>query len=38
MFNITACYFPISFRPPPDDPYGISAEDLKAALRSVSLC
>ncbi|KZV63176.1 ARM repeat-containing protein [Peniophora sp. CONT] len=33
MFNITACYFPISFRPPPDDPYGISADDLKAALR-----
>ncbi|KAI0035332.1 ARM repeat-containing protein [Vararia minispora EC-137] len=34
LFNITACYFPISFRPPPDDPYGITADDLKKALRS----
>ncbi|KAI0831813.1 ARM repeat-containing protein [Trametes gibbosa] len=33
LFNITFCYFPITFRPPPNDPYGISAEDLKAALR-----
>ncbi|KAI0310724.1 ARM repeat-containing protein [Amylostereum chailletii] len=35
LFNITFCYFPIAFRPPPDDPYGITAEDLKKAL---SLC
>ncbi|KAF8587853.1 ARM repeat-containing protein [Ramaria rubella] len=34
LFNITFCYFPISFRPPPDDPYGISPEDLKHSLRS----
>ncbi|TFK91443.1 ARM repeat-containing protein [Polyporus arcularius HHB13444] len=34
FFNITFCYFPITFRPPPNDPYGITTEDLKAALRS----
>lgn len=33
LFNITFCYFPISFRPPPNDPYGIGADDLKTALR-----
>lgn len=33
LFNVTFCYFPISFRPPAEDPYGISAEDLKMALR-----
>lgn len=33
LFNITLCYFPITFRPPPDDPYGISTDDLKNALR-----
>ncbi|KAI1791817.1 ARM repeat-containing protein [Ganoderma leucocontextum] len=34
FFNITFCYFPITFRPPPNDPYGITSEDLKATLRS----
>jgi hypothetical protein len=33
FFDITFCYFPISFKPPPNDPYGITAEDLKSALR-----
>ncbi|GBE89610.1 MMS19 nucleotide excision repair [Sparassis crispa] len=33
FFNITFCYFPITFRPPPDDPYGIITDDLKTALR-----
>ncbi|KAK0202783.1 Dos2-interacting transcription regulator of RNA-Pol-II-domain-containing protein [Desarmillaria ectypa] len=33
FFNITFCYFPITFRPPPNDPYGISADDLKRNLR-----
>lgn len=33
LFDITFCYFPITFRPPPDDPYGISADDLKQSLR-----
>ncbi|KAJ7576919.1 ARM repeat-containing protein, partial [Mycena floridula] len=34
MFNITFCYFPITFRPPPNDPYGITSDDLRLALRS----
>ncbi|CAO1622601.1 unnamed protein product [Parajaminaea phylloscopi] len=34
FFDITYCYFPITFRPPPDDPYGITTEDLKLSLRS----
>ncbi|KAF8817465.1 ARM repeat-containing protein [Phlegmacium glaucopus] len=33
LFNIVFCYFPITFRPPPSDPYGISTDDLKLALR-----
>ncbi|KXN90718.1 hypothetical protein AN958_04003 [Leucoagaricus sp. SymC.cos] len=33
FFNITFCYFPITFRPPPNDPYGITTEDLRDALR-----
>ncbi|KAF5377797.1 hypothetical protein D9757_008093 [Collybiopsis confluens] len=33
LFNITFCYFPITFRPPPNDPYGISTDDLRQALR-----
>lgn len=31
---MTFCYFPISFRPPPNDPYGITADDLKVSLRA----
>ncbi|KAG8887558.1 hypothetical protein FRB98_009464 [Tulasnella sp. 332] len=34
LFDITFCYFPITFKPPPNDPYGITTEDLKLALRS----
>lgn len=33
MFDAVFCYFPITFRPPPDDPYGITAQDLKSRLR-----
>ncbi|CAG8627666.1 4011_t:CDS:10 [Funneliformis caledonium] len=33
LFEVTFCYFPITFKPPPDDPYGITADDLKIALR-----
>ena len=33
LFNIIFCYFPITFRVPADDPYGITSEDLKNALR-----
>ncbi|GAA6003750.1 hypothetical protein JCM10207_003581 [Rhodosporidiobolus poonsookiae] len=34
LFDITFCYFPITFTPPPDDPYGISSDDLILSLRS----
>ncbi|KAI9761955.1 MAG: hypothetical protein M4579_000738 [Chaenotheca gracillima] len=33
MFDAVFCYFPITFRPPPDDPYGITSQDLKGRLR-----
>ncbi|RCH99505.1 hypothetical protein CU098_002625, partial [Rhizopus stolonifer] len=33
LFDATFCYFPITFRPPPDNPYGITAKDLKLSLR-----
>ncbi|KAI9869021.1 MAG: hypothetical protein M1813_002844 [Trichoglossum hirsutum] len=33
LFDAVYCYFPITFRPPPGDPYGITAQDLKARLR-----
>lgn len=33
LFEVTFCYFPITFKPPQDDPYGITAEDLKVSLR-----
>ena len=32
LFEVTSCYFPITFRPPPNDPYGITSEDLKTEL------
>ncbi|KAJ3092948.1 mms19 nucleotide excision repair [Quaeritorhiza haematococci] len=33
LFDVVFCYFPITFRPPPEDIYGITAEDLKNGLR-----
>ncbi|KAI9028306.1 Dos2-interacting transcription regulator of RNA-Pol-II-domain-containing protein [Phycomyces nitens] len=33
LFEVTFCYFPITFKPPPDDPYGITSDDLKTSLR-----
>ncbi len=33
LFDVTACYFPITFTPPPNDPYGITPEMLSQALR-----
>ncbi|CAG8494992.1 1280_t:CDS:10, partial [Ambispora gerdemannii] len=33
FFEVTFCYFPITFKPPPDDVYGITADDLKVGLR-----
>ncbi|KAL8663798.1 MAG: hypothetical protein Q9202_003612 [Teloschistes flavicans] len=34
LFDSVFCYFPITFRPPPNDPYKITAQDLKARLRN----
>ena len=33
LFDSVFCYFPITFRPPPDDPHRITAQDLKVRLR-----
>ena len=33
LFDAVYAYFPITFRPPPNDPYGITAQDLKDRLR-----
>jgi len=33
LFDSVFCYFPITFRPPPNDPYGVTAQDLKNRLR-----
>lgn len=35
VFDVTSVYFPITFTPPPNDPYGITQEALVAALLSV---
>lgn len=34
MFDSVFNYFPITFKPPPDDPYGITAQQLKDRLRT----
>ncbi|CDZ97248.1 DNA repair/transcription protein Mms19 [Phaffia rhodozyma] len=34
LFDVTFCYFPITYKPPPNDPYGISSDDLRNSLRS----
>lgn len=33
FYDITFCYFPITFKAPANDPYGISTKDLVDALR-----
>ncbi|XP_072883106.1 MMS19 nucleotide excision repair protein homolog isoform X3 [Hemitrygon akajei] len=35
LFEVTSCYFPVDFTPPPNDPHGISHDDLVLSLRSV---
>lgn len=35
LFEVTSCYFPIDFTPPPNDPHGITKEDLIQALRAI---
>lgn len=34
LFDVLFCYFPITFKPPKNDPYKITNADLKTALRS----
>ena len=38
MFQCTACYFPITFSAPPNDPHGITQDMLVGALRGVFAC
>lgn len=33
LFDSVYNYFPITFKPPPNDPYGITAQDLKDRLQ-----
>lgn len=33
LFDVLFCYFPISFKPPKDDPYKITSDQLKSSLR-----
>ncbi|KAE8284510.1 MMS19 nucleotide excision repair protein-like protein MMS19-like protein [Larimichthys crocea] len=35
LFEVTSCYFPIDFTPPPNDPHGITKEELIQMLRDV---
>ncbi|XP_061667031.1 MMS19 nucleotide excision repair protein homolog isoform X2 [Syngnathoides biaculeatus] len=35
LFEVTSCYFPIDFTPPPNDPHGITREELIQELRCV---
>ncbi|XP_041671102.1 MMS19 nucleotide excision repair protein homolog isoform X2 [Cheilinus undulatus] len=35
LFEVTSCYFPIDFTPPPNDPHGITREELIQTLRGV---
>ncbi|KAL6931070.1 uncharacterized protein HGUI_02548 [Hanseniaspora guilliermondii] len=39
LFDVLFCYFPITFKPPKNDPYKITSDDLKNALRcAISNC
>lgn len=33
IFDATSCYFPITFSPPPNDPFGVTPDSLIAALE-----
>ncbi|XP_069467675.1 MMS19 nucleotide excision repair protein homolog isoform X2 [Ambystoma mexicanum] len=35
LFEVTSCYFPIDFSPPPSDPHGITKDELIEGLRAV---
>ena len=34
LFEVTSCYFPIDFTPPPNDPFGVTREELVSGLRA----
>ncbi|EGD73309.1 hypothetical protein PTSG_05025 [Salpingoeca rosetta] len=34
LFEASSCYFPITFTPPPNDPYGVTREELISGLRA----
>lgn len=38
LCDVLACYFPITFTPPPDDVRGVTREDLHAALQATMAC
>ena len=38
LFDVIACYFPISFSPPPNNVHGITRQDLAAALQHALTC
>lgn len=33
VFDATACYFPVTFTPPPNDPHNISPDALRTGAR-----
>ena len=35
LFDSVACYFPITFSPPEDDPFGVTTESLIQALENI---
>lgn len=35
VYDVTFCYFPVTFKPPKDMPYKITTEDLRVGLRKV---
>ncbi|KAL2911973.1 hypothetical protein HK105_208520 [Polyrhizophydium stewartii] len=35
LFEVVFCYFPITFRPLPNDPFGVTADDLRTELCAV---
>lgn len=38
LFTVIFCYFPITFKPPPNDIYGITSDHLKIALTECISC
>ncbi|KAL3149263.1 hypothetical protein ABBQ32_002080 [Trebouxia sp. C0010 RCD-2024] len=38
LVDVVACYFPISFSPPPNNVHGITRQDLAAALQDALTC